>query len=132
MVNAVLFALSVGFCLTFLLVGVFRWRHPRHPAMWKAAVFLFAILFLVVLVAGVWQPNYGSPWGQGYWVTFVLVGSVAAMFLAAAPPERRPPPEATAEVAEYHEKEISGTVFGVFFWMLLLSLGLVLGIRLIH
>ena len=116
------FAVVVAALVSWLLVGLSGWRSPRGAAtaVVPSMLFVFLMTMLVVWAGGVWLTPVGPALWGGYWLPFVLVGIVFTLVLASIGPPVRPPrtreearDEAQAEVA-------AASIFGGFFWMLLI------------
>lgn len=123
-----MFAFVLALLLALLLVGLFGWRHPRHPGARTATVFLFFLLLAAVWAGGVWSAPYGPVIWGGYWLPFLIVGLFLALIIlavaeAAIPPRARrpvePPPE--GEPADVGAATGIAAVFGLFFWLLLIG-----------
>lgn len=114
-----LFVLALALILSGVLAWGFGWRHPaRSDAVGPSALFLFLILLFAMWAGGAWLPPWGPVWYGTAWLMFLLVGLVISLLiLAIATPIRspRPPRKTDAE-------EVVGTVFGIFFWILMIGL----------
>lgn len=122
-----LLAVVLALIISLLLTVGLRWRHPSRDEHTTAAVFTFVLLFLTMLLVGVWFPPSGPLlWGTP-WFTMLLAGLfVALLFAAAAPPPRR---QAAEAVEKLEEAAAMAPVFGVFFWILVFTLIVGLVIR---
>lgn len=111
-----LFALILGLLLTAIFTAGFRVRGP-----WGA---WWAFLLIVVLAAwagATWTRPIGPPLFGVNWIPLVFAGILFAVLLAAVVPSR--PPRTRAEaIAQARSEEAAVAVFGIFFWVLLVSL----------
>lgn len=138
------FAFGIALIITVLLVGPFGWRHPaRHADAWAGGFFVFLVLFFAIWAVASWFEPYGPVlWGV-YWVPFVWIGLIVALVLVAASAPTRarrgvdrhvdrtrvdrttPPRESPGEPSEdYSAATVAGTIFGVFFWILIIFLAI--------
>jgi hypothetical protein len=119
------FALFVAILLSAVFAVAFRRRGP-----WESLFLLFLVLFLLSWAGGAWLAPIGPTlWGE-YWLPFVLVGIIMALFLAALVP---PPRESTVELVEEGkdaaERKVVLTGLGIFFWMLVTALVIAIVVR---
>ena len=113
-VALVLAGLSVG-----LLVAGLRVHGP-----WASSRALFLVLFLSTWAGGVWIVPFGPTVRNIYWLPFLLVAVLTSILIAAIEPPRD---RTHAELAE-RERELE-LGLGVFFWVLVGALGLVVVLR---
>jgi len=123
----------MDFLLIFLFAAIMAsvlnwglgWRHPAYTGTGSgSAMFLFMILLLAMWAAGSWLEPWGPVWRGSPWLNFLAVGLlVSLLVLAIAAPTRKPrtPREAEKEV---EDAAAVGAVFGLFFWLLLIGLGI--------
>jgi uncharacterized membrane protein len=120
-----LFVLVFALLLSGLLTWGFGWRHPaRREAAGASALFLFLVLLFAMWAGAACFPSWGPVSLGAAWLGVLLVGMfVALMLLAVAAPTgtRRLSAAASAE-AEVRRKAAAGAAFGVFFWILLFGL----------
>jgi hypothetical protein len=121
---AVFFAALIG----GLLVGAFRARTP-----WTGFAIFFLVLFLATWAGGVWMtPMGGAIWGV-HWFPFLLTAIIVALLLAAATAAQGEPADSTMEFMDEakmeRERRATAAAFGVFFWILLLALGISIVVR---
>lgn len=114
-------ALLIASIFASLLVGLLG---RRGPGPFSGLLFFLLLLFLAVWAGGIWITPVGPvAWGVS-WVTFLVLGLVFSMLLAAAIPpikprslkRHKPSPEETvaAEAAEI--------AVDFFFWILIFVL----------
>lgn len=116
----ILFALIVASAFSTVLISLFG---KRGPGPLSGFPFFFVVLFFTVWAAGVWLTPFGPLLRGTALVTYVMVGAIVTLIIAAVVPEQRerrvpdlqPPEEKqTAEAVE--------TAFGFFFRVLILVL----------
>ncbi len=118
------FALVLGVLVAFLLVALLGWRAPGSDAAGAGLLFVFLVVLLGAWGAALWMPAYGPVLAGGYWVAPLAIGLILALLLVAAGP---PPPRRRPEIVEgTPEGEAAATAFGVFFWILLLAMALII------
>ncbi len=110
------FALVIAILLAFAVRSLRRDRTEEDTA-WPELAFLFVILFFITWAGGIWLQPLGPVMWSVYWIPFVAVGIVAALFLIAATPQRRPRNRREALRQRAQERTLE-TTFGVFFWIL--------------
>jgi hypothetical protein len=117
-----LFVFVLALVLTAVLTLVLGRRGPGPGA---GFLFFFALLMLLIWAGGVWMAPRTSPWRGAYWLTFIAVGLVITLLLAATVPRHRPP-KTTAESQRQGQLEETQRAillaFGAFFWILLAAL----------
>lgn len=126
MFAAFVFAFVVALLLGGILAAIFG-RTRGVDAFWTSFVFFFLIILLTTWVFGLWIAPFGPLIGDVAWVPFVVVGIIIALIIAAvAPtaPQRRP---STPEEAE--DQQAVATLFGTFFWILVVVLSIALAFR---
>ena len=82
-------AFIIAFVLSLLFGAAFRWERPGRPGLWPSIFFLFVIIFLVTWAIGGWVTPVGPAVSGIYWLSFLIVGVIVALILAAAIPPRR-------------------------------------------
>jgi hypothetical protein len=118
-----------------LLVGVLfglamRRKLPRTGFFW-----FFLLLFLATWAGGIWIGPFGPSFRGVHWLPFVLVAILAGFLLAAFAPRRAPKGRIeTLEMLEEIEQErrlekLTYISFGLFFWIVLFGLILVIILR---
>ena len=116
-------ALVIALILTGIFVFVFRSKRP-----WPSLLWFFLIILLSSWAGGVWMYPVGPPVRGISWLSFLIVGLLAALLISAATlPEPR---ESTVELVDLQEKEserkAAKRVFNIFFWILFALLILVI------
>lgn len=117
LVHAALAIALAGVSVMILTTGL-RLRSRR--SVWA----LFVVLFLTTWAGGIWAAPFGPPIGRIYWVPFTLIAILVAILLAAVLP---PEVHTQAEAVE-REAEIEAGL-GVFFWVLVIALGVGIALR---
>jgi len=115
-----LFAFVIALIVAGILTSGFG---RRGPGPLSGFIFFFVMLFFFIWALGIWIEPVGPMVGGVPWLTFAMVGLVAALLLAAVTtPGRtqRNVPETPVETAA--EEAAVATVFTVFFWLLLIAL----------
>lgn len=110
-------ALIVAAGLSAVFIAAFRRRGFE-----QAAVF-FTVVFLGAWAGGIWLPPLGPQLGGVSWLSFLIVGLVFALVLAAAVPSF--PPGTTVQLLKEGEKSgetKKSLVLGVYFWTLVMVL----------
>lgn len=116
-------ALTVAAVLSALFAMATWKRGSRKGLFW-----LFVILFLATWAGGVWMRPFGPVlWGI-HWLSFLLIGGVVALILAAA--QSKPSPQGRQETIDLLERmeqkrevgEIVWITLSLFFWILVLTL----------
>lgn len=135
MIVAELFvALAVALVLTVLFVGLAGWRRPgtsRRAGLWSAVLFFFLMVFAASWAGGVWVRPVGPDFWGVYWLSFVVVGLITALLLAAASTplrfqQRRAAPRSADQTeGELGQAASTTAAFGALFWVLLVLLPLV-------
>ncbi|MFW6303564.1 MAG: hypothetical protein ACOC2L_02990 [Candidatus Sumerlaeota bacterium] len=100
----------------------FGWRHPRRrDAAGPSVLFLFVILLLAMWAGSTWMTPWGPTVAGSALLTLFLVGLFVSLVVMAVgtPPE---PYEPTEPAAEGEDVVVAGTIFGLFFWILVIGL----------
>lgn len=113
----ILTAFVVALALSSIFVGGFGWRRPGsqpEDGAIAALLFFFVIVFSVTWAGGGWVRPMGPAISGVSWLSFFVVGLLAALILAVAnrPMRPLPPPE---ERRRAHW--LAGV--GLVFWLLL-------------
>ena len=129
----VIIALLLATILTLVFAFAFRTRGP-----WNSPWAFFIVLLLAIVAAGVWLIPAGPRWNDVAWVPLVITGVLFALILAAATYSKPRRDELnTNEVRDVKEEIPKSTVattaaFGMFFWLLLISLIAIIAIGLTY
>lgn len=112
--------LFLALILSSVLTWGFGWRHPgRHEPLGPSLLFLFLLMGLAMWAGGAWIPLWGPVWAGMHVVDFLIIGLfVSLLVLAVATPAKKPKTP-IENVEEIREAEAVGTIFGVFFWILI-------------
>jgi hypothetical protein len=116
-----LFVFLFALILSSILIWGFGWRHPAETeAVGASFLFLFLILLVVMWAAGAWLVPWGPVVYDTPWLGLLLIGLfISVLILAVAAPTwkgKRAEPMAGAEEA------VAATIFGIFFWILIVGL----------
>jgi hypothetical protein len=128
LIAELLIALVFGIILAALLTYPLRREGPGPVG---GLVFFFLLLFLAIWAGGRWLRPAGPPVYGVSWLGFLFVGILVALILAAAVPPRRPPVRPAEPAAETPSGEVgpagaAAVTLGVFFYVALLALLVVL------
>jgi hypothetical protein len=96
---------------------------------WRDMILPFTVIFLATWAGGLWTRPIGPAFRGVYWLPFVLVGLLCALFLFTTK-HRKPPPHNRPETIELlerieEERELEKITYfsvTVLFWVLLFSL----------
>jgi Ca2+/Na+ antiporter len=122
-----LLELLVALLVSLVLSAIFAlatWKRGKR----KGLVWLFLIIFFATWAGGLWMRPFGPTlWGI-HWLTFLLVGVVVALILAAS--QAKPKPQGREETIELLEKmqqkreveQVAWVTLTIFFWVLMLAL----------
>lgn len=120
----ILVASAIALVLAVIFVPLVGWRRPGMSREKQASAFwfFFLVLFLATWAGGAWIAPMGPLlWGVP-WLSFLLVGLVVALLLAAvAPPRSRTHSHHSVHSSTGGEAAISAGL-GLFFWLLMLLL----------
>ena len=127
----IVFIVIFAIILTGVLVWALGWRHPvASEVTGQSMLFLFLILLLAMWVGSAWIKPWGPVWYGSSWLSLLVIGLIFSLLILAvsAPPER-----GTRKRGE-HETDPQSlaavTIFGLFFWALIviLLLGVVMSL----
>ena len=119
------------FFLTLFLTVAFVLGFRKQRSKSAVGVF-FVLLFLTTWAAGVWIVPVGEPWGSVPWKSFLVVGILIAILLAAITPFVKSPRKSESGLSLEEKKEAEKVVdeiigYNLFFWVLIVALiGLVI------
>lgn len=105
-------AFGVAAVFTVVAVLFLKWRYPGRSDLGLAMLFLFSVLFMTVWAGGTWM-------GSGSLITFILLGAGVLLLVAVLTSPRHPRGQDKGEVVEASR---DATLFGTFFWVLMISL----------
>lgn len=115
-------ALLIGLALALVFAYGFGRTGP-----WGGFVWFFLVVFLGAWAIGLWVEPVGPPlWGVA-WVPILIGALLIALLIAAIPPAEPAPRRAAATdpVADV-ETAAAASAIGLFFWVLLMALVLVI------
>lgn len=119
--------LLVAFLVSAVLSAIFAlatWKRGKR----KGLIWLFLIIFFATWAGGLWMRPFGPTlWGI-HWLSFLHVGVVVALILAAS--HSGPRPRSRNETIEMLEKmrqrreveQVAWITLTIFFWVLMLAL----------
>jgi hypothetical protein len=115
--TGLLFALVVAFLLTLIFAVGFR-----HHGLGIGLMLFFLILFLATWAGGLWVTPIGPLWGGLPWLSFLMVGIVMALLLAALIPDGRRSRSADTPERRATAEADTLVAIDVFFWVLIAGL----------
>jgi hypothetical protein len=120
-ITEVLFALVVAFVLSLIFSMGFR-----GYGWGMGFLMFFVILFLMTWAGGIWVTPFGPLWWGVPWVSFLFVGLLIALVMAALMPKNHR--YRTGSPSEQEAKATSETLIAmdVFFWILMIAVVLLL------
>ncbi len=87
------------------------------------------ILFFTTWAAAVWIPPFGPLlWGTPFF-SFLFLGLLFALLISALTPPARPPETPGEAIEQIRQERAADEVFNVFFWILVVFLGIVIAVR---
>jgi len=116
-----LLALVVALVLSAIFSAAFRIRGP-----WGIWWIFLLVIFLATWAGGVWLTPFGPTLFDVAWLPFLFVGLIFTLILAAVVPPARPPRTYSEAVAEVRAEEAAVAAFSIFFWIMLISLIIVI------
>jgi len=117
------YALTLGLLIALLFTGLTKNKGP-----WDNFWVLFIVLTLGIWVAALWVAPVGPVWQGVAWLDLVVIGLLLAMLIGAtveANERSRRTYEEGEEVdlvKESKKDAVAITMFGIFFWIFLVSL----------
>lgn len=120
----IMFIIIIAAIISGILGLGFGWRHPSRPeAVGGSLVFIFLLLFLGMWASSRWFPPAGPVLLGFHWAIPLLVGLLLALIvLAIAVPPRRDRSAGVDTIQDEQDDVVAATVFGVFFWLLIIGL----------
>lgn len=107
--------LSILIVLFFMLI--FNVRGP-----WGSFWTYFLIIFFSIWIADIWLRPIGPYWGDVYWLPPLIAGLLVAFVLAAATPSTSKARKTLIKEEQKNLDEPATVAVGVFFWLTLLIL----------
>lgn len=127
----IVFIVIFAMILAGVLVWALGWRHPvGSEVAGQSLLFLFLILLLAMWVGSAWIKPWGPVWYGSSWLSLLVIGLIFSLLILAvsAPPGRGP---RERREAEKDPQFLAGvTIFGLYFWALIviLLLGVVMSL----
>jgi len=115
----VVFAFVIGILFTGIFAIGFGRRGP-----WASIPVFFLIVFLAAWAGGAWATPVGPPLFGVFWLPFLFMGLAIALLLAAAAPPPQSPVDIVSPEPERGEERKAAVAFEIFFWILLVTLGI--------
>ena len=115
-------AFIIAFLLAVFFAAILGWERPGRSGVGPALLFLFLLLFLTTWAVGSWVQPFGPTFWGAYWVPFLIVGLIFALFIVALIPPRRSARRPTITQHQQTEKSDqtdAGYALGGFFWLLI-------------
>ncbi|MEW5745957.1 MAG: hypothetical protein AB1805_11045 [Nitrospirota bacterium] len=117
-ISDLIIALLIAIAVTFVFAVVFRRVGP-----WFSVIVFFFVIFFAAWAGGIWLPPAGpSLWGI-YWVPFLVVALIFAFLLAATAPALPKREGRESPTPDTEKEKQAAAVFGIFFWILMVALG---------
>lgn len=115
-------ALIIAFVLSMLLVAALGWEYPNRSGLFPSFLVLFLLLLGLIWAGGVWVQPIGPTIYHIPWLGFLVIGLIATLLIVALiPPRRR-----VREVPVSEPETAAGAALGIFFWILMLFLAIVI------
>lgn len=131
MFYTILFLAITALALTFIITYVFR-----NPGPWRSFWAFLAVLFLVMFAFILWVPPVGPVWYDIAWFDALLIGLILTLLLGAAGESRKDDFARTKKgevdlVAEAQAEPGAASLFGIFFWVFIVMIGILVVIGLV-
>jgi len=109
-----LLALVIAFTVSFIFAFGFR-----RSGLWPSFLLFFLIIFLFTWAGGVWLYPVGPTIKGVFWVPFLVMALLVALFMAAATPRTYLPPRTSESrnLRQARRREVNAFL-GLFFWIL--------------
>lgn len=105
--------------LSAILGWGFGWRHPTQgEAIAQSFLFLFIILLFTTWAGVVWLPPWGPVFLGTPWLNILLLGVLVSLLILGI----SAPPGPHSRREEDRDLAAVGATFGLFFWILIMSL----------
>jgi len=120
----IIFIIIIAAIISGILGLGFGWRHPSRPeAVGVSTLFLFLLLVFAMWAGSGWFPAMGPVLFGIHWVFPLVVGLLVALIvLAVSAPPRKEPGPSVKTIQEEEDEIVATTVFGIFFWILIIGL----------
>lgn len=125
----VLFILLIAFVFSVFMTGSAGWTHPRDQSAVSGTIFLFLVFGLLIWAVSVWIEPAGPEVLGFAWAAPLVTGLILALLLLAVSVPSRTSDEEKITKSSGVLRPSSGPpgrAFGVFFWILLVALVLLL------
>jgi hypothetical protein len=110
----------IALIMAIVLSSVFILGFRRYGP-WKGFLPFFLIIFLAAWAGGLWLYPFGPALWGSFWLSFLVVGLIFSILLAAFIPSRRPRTRIEAIQEEQKEATVEKALSG-FFWILIFLL----------
>jgi hypothetical protein len=107
-------ALIIAILLAVFFAAVLGWKRPGRSGIGPALVFLFLLLFLTTWAVGSWIQPFGPMLWGAYWLPYLFVGLIFALFIVSL----IPPPRSSRRPPLSREESETETALGGFLWIL--------------
>lgn len=124
-----LFILLIAFVFSVFMTGSAGWTHPRDQSVVSGTFFLFLVFGLVIWAVSAWMDPPGPELFGFAWVGPLVIGLILALLLlSVSAPSRSVDEEEVTKSSGVTRPDSgpTGGAFGVFFWILLVALILLL------
>jgi len=121
LLSALLIALFVSFIFAYGF---------RRSGLWPSFLLFFLIVFLFTWAGGIWLFPIGPSIKGVFWLPFLLVAFLIALFLASAiPPAYLNPRTSESRDLRKARRQDMRAFLGVFFWILIVILTAAIAVR---
>lgn len=132
MLYTIIYIILTAVVLTFIFHIILK-----NPGPWDSFWAFLGILFLFMFASYLWLTPSGPMWYGIAWLDTLLIGLLIALLLGAAGESRQRDFYRTDKgevdlVAEAKAEKGAVMLFGVFFWLFLIVMSLIIVIGLLH